>query len=153
MPKQSAGILLYRIKDSKTEFFLVHPGGPFWAKKDNGAWSIPKGEFSESENPQAAAIREFTEETGHKISGEFIELKPVKQKGGKTVYCFALRKDIDPKDITSNTFEMEWPPKSGRKQSFPEIDRAGWFEEEEARKKILESQVPFIDELINKVKT
>lgn len=152
MPKQSAGILIYRIKNSQPEFFLVHPGGPFWAKKDNGAWSIPKGEFSDNEKPQDAAIREFMEETGQEISGEFIKLMPVRQKGGKTVHCFAIRKDLDPTEIKSNTFEMEWPPRSGRKHIFPEIDRAGWFDTETAREKILESQKPLIDELNEKIK-
>ncbi|HLP74006.1 MAG TPA: NUDIX domain-containing protein [Bacteroidales bacterium] len=152
MPKQSAGILLYRIKDSKPEFFLVHPGGPFWAKKDAGAWSIPKGEFSDDEKPVDAAIREFSEETGKEIGGDFIELKPVKQKGGKTVYCFAIEKDIDTKGIRSNTFELEWPPRSGRKQAFPEVDRTGWFDAGTAKIKILESQVPLIEELLAKLK-
>lgn len=149
--KQSAGILLYRMKSSGPEFFLVHPGGPFWARKDEGAWSVPKGEFAENEKPIDAAIREFREETGHDISGKFIELKPVQQKGGKTVHCFATEKDMDPEDIKSNTFEMEWPPKTGRKQVFPEIDRAGWFDSETARQKILESQVPLIEEMLTRL--
>lgn len=150
--KQSAGILLYRFRDSKPEFFLVHPGGPFWAKKENGAWSVPKGEFDEDERPIDAAQREFREETGQEISGLFLELKPVRQKSGKTVFCFAIEKDIDPSGIVSNTFEMEWPPRSGRKQIFPEIDRAGWFEFGVARIKILESQLPFIEEILEKIK-
>src|SRR2546422_40260 len=127
MSKKSAGILLYRIKNKNPEVFLVHPGGPFWAKKDLGAWSIPKGELSDNEAPLDAAKREFKEETGMDINGKFIELTPVTQKGGKLVYAFALEGEIDPDEIKCNTFEMEWPPRSGKKQEFPEIDRSGWF--------------------------
>ncbi len=126
--KKSAGILLYRLVNETTEVLLVHPGGPFWSKKDLGAWSIPKGEFDEDENPLDAAIREMEEETGLKTSGDFIELTPLKQKSGKLVYAWALQKDIDPEKIKSNHFEIEWPPKSGTKRSFPEIDKAAWFE-------------------------
>jgi len=151
MLKQSAGILLYRITGKGPEFFLVHPGGPFWAKKDLNSWSIPKGEFSEDEETLAAAIREFEEETSSRVSGDFIELTPVKQKSGKKVFCYAMRGDLDPGSIKSNTFEIEWPPASGRKQSFPEIDKAGWFDKETALKKINESQGAFIVELLLKL--
>src|SRR5512140_2844686 len=121
MPKQSAGILLFRITGKVPEFFLVHPGGPFWAKKDFNSWSVPKGEFEDGEEPLSAAKREFEEETGSKISGDFIELRPVKLKSGKKVFCYAVRGDLDQASLKSNTFEIEWPPASGRKQSFPEI--------------------------------
>lgn len=147
MAKKSAGILLYRIENKTPEVFLVHPGGPFWAKKDDGAWSIPKGEFEGDEEPLTAAKREFEEETGKKISGEFIELTPVKQKSGKIVYAWAIEGNLDPAKIRSNDFEIEWPPKSGKMKTFPEIDKAGWFDLSEAKKKILESQSPLIDAL------
>lgn len=145
--KKSAGILLYRLVNGATEVLLVHPGGPFWAKKNLGAWSIPKGEFDDDEDPLAAAIRETEEETGLKASGEFIELTPLKQKSGKLVYAWALQKDIDPAKVKSNHFEIEWPPKSGTKRSFPEIDKAAWYGLDEARKKIIEGQASFITEL------
>jgi predicted NUDIX family NTP pyrophosphohydrolase len=145
--KKSAGILLYRFHNNLTEVLLVHPGGPFWAKKDLGAWSIPKGEFGPEEDPLDAAKRELEEETGIKAEGYFIELTPVKQKSGKLVYAWALHKDIDPADIRSNSFEMEWPPKSGKKKSFPEIDKASWFNTDEARSKIIDGQAPLINEL------
>jgi len=145
--KKSAGILLYRFHHNLTQVLLVHPGGPFWAKKDLGAWSIPKGEFQENENPLDAAKREVEEETGVKVSGEFIELNPVKQKSGKVVYAWALQKDIDPAYIKSNNFEIEWPPKSGRKKLFPEIDKAAWFDMDEAKKKIIDGQSSLIKQL------
>ena len=148
---KSAGILLYRFRNNLLQVFLVHPGGPFWAKKDLGAWSIPKGEFGSDEDPLNAAKRELEEETGIKVSGEFIELTPVKQKSGKLVYAWALEKDIDPSLIKSNSFEIEWPPKSGIKKSFPEIDKAAWFDKGEAVKKIIEGQVPLIEELERKL--
>ena len=148
--KQSAGILLYRFNNGTPEFFLVHPGGPFFAKKDAGAWSVPKGEFDETEIPLEAAKREFLEETGKEIRGEFIALTPVKQKGGKTVFAFAAEGDIDPSEIVSNTFEIEWPPKSGKKKAFPEVDKAGWFSADEAKVKINPAQSPLIDELLTK---
>ena len=134
------------MRDEGVEAFLVHPGGPFWAKKDAGAWSIPKGEF-ETEPPLEAAMREFEEETGLKISGDFIELKPVKQKGGKMVYAWAVEADFDAADIQSNTFELEWPPKSGVMKQYLEVDRAAWFDLETARTKILASQVELIKQL------
>ncbi|WP_276504223.1 NUDIX domain-containing protein [Terrimonas pollutisoli] len=145
--KKSAGILLYRFSVGLPEVLLVHPGGPFWAKKDIGAWSIPKGEFEAEEDPLSAAQRELEEETGIKAEGNFIELTPVKQKNGKLVYAWALEKEVDAGSIKSNSFEMEWPPKSGKKKSFPEIDKAAWFGVTEAKEKILAGQVPFINEL------
>jgi predicted NUDIX family NTP pyrophosphohydrolase len=151
--KQSAGILIYRIVKKKPEVFLVHPGGPFWKNKDAAAWSIPKGEFDEDEPALKAAQREFEEETGIKPTGKFIELQPVKQKSGKTVYAWALEADIDPSAIKSNLFEMEWPPKSGKKASFPEIDRAAWFDMATGKEKINTYQVPFLDELESLLKT
>ena len=147
MNKKSAGILLYRFHNKTAEVLLVHPGGPFWAKKDLGAWSIPKGEFAPDEDPLDAAKRELEEETGIKAAGDFIELTPVKQKSGKLVYAWALHKDIDPAIIRSNNFEMEWPPKSGNKKAFPEIDAAAWFNMDEAKKKMINEQAPLIDEL------
>ena len=149
--KQSAGILLYRSTDSEPEVFLVHPGGPFWKNKDEGAWTIPKGEFDDSEDPLLAAIREFKEETGFNIKGEFIPLGSIQQKAGKTVYAWAIAGDIDETNIKSNFFEMEWPPKSGKKMSFPEIDKGGWFIPAEAQQKINATQSAFIDELLYKI--
>jgi len=133
------------------EVFLVHPGGPYWAKKDEGAWSIPKGEFDENEEPLAAAKREFREETGIQISGKFIQLNPVKQKSGKLVYAWAVEGDIDPEKIKSNSFEIEWPPRSGKMKSFPEIDKAAWFQLSDAQKKIIEAQSALIKELESKI--
>lgn len=144
--KQSAGILLYRKKEGIIQFFLVHPGGPFFARKNEGHWTIPKGEFIAEEEPLKAAIREFREETGYLISGNFIALNPVIQKGGKKVFCWLLEGNIDTQQIKSNTFEISWPPKSGRKQSFPEIDRAEWFTREQAKVMINEKQVSFLEE-------
>ncbi|MFC0771503.1 NUDIX domain-containing protein [Terrimonas alba] len=145
--KKSAGILLYRFSGGLPEVLLVHPGGPFWAKKDIGAWSIPKGEFEAEEDPLSAAQRELAEETGIKAEGNFIELTPVKQKSGKLVYAWALEKDVDTGSIKSNSFEIEWPPKSGKKKSFPEIDKAAWFAVAESKEKILPGQLPLINEL------
>lgn len=145
--KTSAGILLYRIINSDLEVFLVHPGGPYWEKKDDGAWSVPKGEFEEGEDSLEAARREFREETGSDIKGDFMELKPLKQPSGKVVYVWAVEGNIDEVSIESNLFTMEWPPKSGKKQEFPEVDRGGWFTIPEARKKLLKGQVGFLDEL------
>ena len=146
--KQSAGILLYRLTEKGPEFFLVHPGGPFFTKKDAGWWSIPKGEMMPDEEPLDAAIREFEEETGYRPSGEFKALQPIIQKGGKKVYCWLVAGDLDPETITCNTFELEWPPRSGKKASFPEIDRAAWFSLVEARQKINEKQAAFLDEAV-----
>lgn len=147
MASKSAGILLFRRK-KQLEFFLVHPGGPFWAKKDLGAWSIPKGEYEEGEDPLLAARREFEEETGQVIDGKFIELKPLRQKGGKIVQAWAVEGDADAENIRSNTFEMEWPPRSGKKRSFPEVDRAAWFDAAAAKEKINEKQASLIDEVM-----
>ena len=145
--KNSAGILLYHRKNGILEVLLVHPGGPFWKNKDAGAWTVPKGEYDEGEEPLDAAIREFGEETGIKLSGNFIELSPIRQKSGKRVLCWALEGEADPTQIKSNSFEMEWPPRSGKKQSFPEVDRAEWFTIPLAMEKILEAQRPLLQEL------
>ncbi len=145
--KISAGILLWR-KRGGLEVFLVHPGGPFWAKKDLGAWSIPKGEIDEGEDPLTAARREFEEETGFAIDGDFQPLAPLKQPSGKVIVAFAVEGDCDPAQLRSNTFELEWPPKSGRRAEFPEVDRAAWFDVEEARTRIIKGQVAFLDELL-----
>ena len=127
---------------------LAHPGGPFWIHKDEGSWSIPKGEIDDGEDPLAAAIREFGEETGAIPQGDFVALEPARQSGGKLVYAWALCSEFDVSALKSNTFSMEWPPKSGRTQEFPEIDRAAWFDLASARTKILKGQLPFLDELI-----
>lgn len=149
---QSAGILLYRNINRQIEFFLAHPGGPFFKNKDDGHWTIPKGEFSPDENPMAAAIREFEEETGVLLKADaFIQLSPIKQKSGKVVHAWATEGDLDADTIVSNTFNIEWPPKSGKITSFPEIDRAGWFSVMEARLKINAAQSAFIDELLSKI--
>jgi len=147
MAKQSAGILLHRKVDSELQVFLVHPGGPFFAKKDEGAWSIPKGEFLDDEDALAAAKREFLEETGRAVEGEFIPLTSIQQKGGKKVLAWAVEGNIDHENIVSNTFEMEWPPRSGKKKTFPEIDKAGWFSIKEALIKINVAQAKLIEEL------
>src|SRR5262249_17953346 len=127
MAKKSAGLMLFRDLPAGLEVLLVHPGGPFWSKKDEGAWSIPKGEFEDGEQPLDAAIREFEEETGCRPVGEFLALDPVKQPSGKLIFAWAIPFDFDPSSLKSNTFAMEWPPKSGRQQEFPEIDQAEWF--------------------------
>jgi len=147
MVKHSAGILLYRFREEILEVFLVHPGGPFWAKKDFSSWSIPKGEFTD-EDPLTAAKREFSEETGITIDGEFVYLGTLKQSSEKIVYAWAHEGDYNISSVKSNTFSMEWPPGSGKYQEFPEIDKAGWFSIDEARKKILKGQEGFIDELL-----
>lgn len=147
MRKQSAGILLYRKNLNSLQVFLVHPGGPFFVNKDDGSWSVPKGEFLDDEDPLEAAKREFEEETGKVINGKFIALNPVTQKGGKTVQAWAVEGDIDPAIIKSNHFEIEWPPRSGKQKTFPEIDRAAWFDLDVARVKINPAQAVFIDEL------
>jgi predicted NUDIX family NTP pyrophosphohydrolase len=148
MAKQSAGILLYRFINKQLQVFLVHPGGPFFKNKDDGTWSIPKGEFLDDEEALTAAKREFEEETGQLIDGSFILLEPITQKSGKKVYAWAVEGDIDHETIFSNTFEMEWPPKSGKKQAFPEVDRAGWFDTETAKVKIISAQIALVDNLI-----
>jgi predicted NUDIX family NTP pyrophosphohydrolase len=143
----SAGILMYRDGPSGREFLLVHPGGPFWVKKDEGVWSIPKGEFTDGEDPLDAARREFEEELGTAVVGNFMQLAPIKQKSGKVVHAWAVRGDFDVAEVKSNLFSMEWPPKSGRQQEFPEVDRAEWFDLETARKKILAAQVELVDQV------
>ena len=148
MPKKSAGLLLHRRAKGAIEVLLVHPGGPFWNKKDLGAWSIPKGEYSEGEDPLEAAKREFQEETGMAISGRFKPLSPIKQAGGKVIRAWAVEGDLDASAIKSNTFTIEWPPHSGKQQSFPEVDRAEWFPVEAARKKILKGQLGLLEELL-----
>jgi predicted NUDIX family NTP pyrophosphohydrolase len=147
MPKNSAGILMYRQREGIVEVLLAHMGGPFWARKDLGAWSIPKGEFEPGEAPLAAAKREFEEETGISVSGKFIPLIPIKQSGGKIVHVWVVEGDCDPAQIRSNTFMMEWPPRSGKQQSFPEIDRADWFSLDVARDKVTKGQRGFIEQL------
>jgi len=148
MPKRSAGLLLHRTRDGVREVLLVHPGGPFWARKDAGAWSIPKGEYQEGEDPLACARREFEEELGSPPpAGEVTELGTIKQSGGKQVTAFAVAGDLDPDAIESNTFELEWPPRSGRTQEFPEVDRAGWFGLDAAREKLNPAQVALLDRL------
>jgi predicted NUDIX family NTP pyrophosphohydrolase len=151
--KRSAGIVLHRMREGIPQVFLVHPGGPLWARKDAGAWSIPKGEFEPGEDPRTVALREFQEETGFALEpalpagATFIELPPRRQPGGKTVYAWAVAADCDARFIESNTFTMEWPPRSGRQQAFPEVDRADWFSLSEARLKIMTGQLPFLDDV------
>jgi predicted NUDIX family NTP pyrophosphohydrolase len=144
---------MYRGAGAGLELLLVHPGGPFWAKKDLGAWSIPKGEYAGDEDPLAVAQREFEEETGTRPHGKFRPLGEVVQAGGKRVSAWAVEGDFDPATLVSNTFETEWPPRGGRKRSFPEVDRAAWFSPDEARRKILAGQRPFIDRLVELVAT
>jgi predicted NUDIX family NTP pyrophosphohydrolase len=148
--KKSAGLLAFRERAGGLEVLLVHPGGPFWAKKDEGAWSIPKGEIADNEEPLAAAQREFAEECGVAPEGDFIPLGSVKQAGGKQVFAWAFRFEFDPATLRSNTFSMEWPPKSGKQREFPEVDRAEWFTLDAARVKILKGQAPLLDELSGK---
>ena len=148
MSKRSAGLLMYRRRAAGIEVFLVHPGGPFWEKKDLRAWSIPKGEYSEDEPPLAAAKREFEEETGFAAGGDFIELGELKQSGGKIVTAWAFQGDCDPTRLRSNTFMMEWPPRSGRKVEFPEVDRASWFSIDDARERMLIGQRSFLERLL-----
>ncbi|HST41289.1 MAG TPA: NUDIX domain-containing protein [Conexibacter sp.] len=149
MPRRSAGILLHRRLDGgEPEVLLVHPGGPFWAKKDAGAWSIPKGEHGDDEDPLTAARREFAEELGLPLpAGEIVPLGEVRQKGGKLVTAWAVAGDLDPARIVSNSFELEWPPRSGRHAEFPEVDRAEWFTLERAREKLLPAQLPLLDRI------
>jgi predicted NUDIX family NTP pyrophosphohydrolase len=150
--RRSAGILLYRLHGAAPEVMLVHPGGPFWARKDAGAWSIPKGEHDDGEDARACALREFEEETGAALPpGELIELGSVKQKGGKVVSAWAAEGDLDAESVRSNTFTMEWPPRSGRTAEFPEIDRAAWFGIEAAREKLIAAQGAFLDRLLERL--
>jgi predicted NUDIX family NTP pyrophosphohydrolase len=153
MAKRSAGILLYRTAGGAPEVLLVHPGGPFWARKDAGAWSIPKGEYEEGEDPRDCALREFEEETGTALPpGELIDLGSVKQRGGKVVSAWAAEGDLDADAVRSNTFTMEWPPRSGRTVEFPEIDRAGWFGVDPAREKLVAAQAEFLDRLLERLR-
>lgn len=152
MAKQSAGILLYRMVGAEPEVLLVHPGGPFWAKKDAGAWSIPKGEYEAGEDPLACAVREFEEELGTAPpTAGLIELGTARQAGGKLVTAWAVEGDFDPADIRSNSFSMEWPPRSGELREFPEVDRARWFSPTEARERIVPAQAAFIDRLVERL--
>jgi predicted NUDIX family NTP pyrophosphohydrolase len=145
--KQSAGVLLYRRTNNTIEVFLVHPGGPFWKNRDDGVWTIPKGEFSNEEPALDAAVREFREETGHALKGPFKPLSPIRQKGGKRVYAWATPGDLDPETIVSNTFELEWPRRSGNQQTFPEVDKGGWFSLADARHIINPAQIALLEEL------
>jgi len=151
MPRQSAGLLIYRYLQNELQFFLVHPGGPYFAKKNEGAWSIPKGEFTEEEDALSAAQREFEEETGQKISGSFIPLQTIKQKGGKLVHAWAIKGDVDADAVVSNTFQMEYPYKSGKWITVPEVDKAAWFGFDEACIKLNPAQKALIEELNNKL--
>jgi predicted NUDIX family NTP pyrophosphohydrolase len=148
MPRRSAGIALYRRTGPELEVLLVHPGGPLWARRDAGVWSIPKGEYSDDEEPEAAARREFTEELGAPVpAGELIDLGEVRQPGGKLVRAWAAAGDLDAGQVRSNTFALEWPPRSGRVREYPEVDRAGWFTLEQARERINSGQVPLLERL------
>ena len=149
--KRSAGIVLYRRRLGAIEILLVHPGGPYWEHRDDAAWSIPKGEYEVDEEPLAAARREFEEETGIPATGNFIELGELRQPGGKVVSAWAFEGDCDPKDLRSNTFTLEWPPKSGRQMEFPEVDRGSWYSVEEARRRLTPGQIIFVDRLLQKV--
>jgi len=151
MKKRSAGILLFRRAEAGIEVFLVHPGGPFWAKKDLGAWSLPKGEYEDGEDPLTAAKREFTEETGSIVDGAFIELGDLKQPSGKVITAWAIERDLDPASIKSNSFSMEWPPKSGKMQEFPEVDAGAWYVLSAALEKLLKGQADFIARLAEKL--
>ena len=146
-PNKSAGLLMYRTVDEGLEFLLVHPGGPYWKNKDEGVWSIPKGEPGPDEDLFVVAQREFEEELGFKATGDFVQLSPVKQKAGKVVHAWAFEGDCDPSQTTSNTFTMEWPPKSGRQMEFPEVDRAEFFDLETAKRKVNSGQVGLLEEL------
>jgi len=150
--KLSAGLVLYRKRGTEIEVFIVHPGGPFWAKKDDGVWSIPKGEYLDGENPLAVATREFAEETGSQVSGSFIELPAAKQPSGKIIRAWAVEGDLDASSIRSNHFSLEWPPNSGRMQSFPEVDRALWCSVALARRKLLPGQRVLLDRLEERVR-
>jgi predicted NUDIX family NTP pyrophosphohydrolase len=145
--KKSAGILLYRGRGVLLEVFLVHPGGPFWQKRDDGSWSVPKGEYAAGADPLEAAEREFTEETSFIVEGALVALAPLKQPSGKLVLAWAAEGDVDAAKLRSNTFSMEWPPRSGKQQEFSEVDRGAWFDLQTARRKLLPGQVPFLDEL------
>ncbi|WP_254509995.1 NUDIX domain-containing protein [Anatilimnocola floriformis] len=151
MPRNSAGLLLYRMRDGALEVLLVHPGGPFFKNKEEGAWTIPKGEINDGEDVLAAACREFAEETGLQPAGDFLSLAKIKQKSGKVVHAWSVAGEFDPTQLVSNTFQIEWPPKSGKQMEFPEVDRAGWFPLAEARLKMNPAQVAWLDELSKKI--
>jgi predicted NUDIX family NTP pyrophosphohydrolase len=151
LAKRSAGLLLYRRRNGTIEVFLAHPGGPFWAKKDDGAWTIPKGEFEVDEEPLAAARREFEEETGFRPEGEFVDLGSVTQGSGKVVSAWAIEGEFDPANLVSNYCDVEWPPRSRKMISIPEVDRGAWYSLDDARPKIFTSQIPFLDRLIGRV--
>jgi predicted NUDIX family NTP pyrophosphohydrolase len=148
LPKQAAGILLYRRSSRGLEVLLAHPGGPLWARKDFGAWTLPKGQFTDAERPLDAAKREFEEELGSPPAGEFITIGSIKQPSGKVVHAFVAESDFDCSTVQSNLFSLEWPPKSGQRAQFPEVDRAAWFTIDEARQKLLKGQQPFLDRLL-----
>ncbi len=152
MAQKSAGILVYRLNDHEPQMLLVHPGGPFWARKDDGAWSIPKGLLEDGEDTLTAARRELAEETGCRPSGEFIALGHFKQPGGKIISAWAVEGDFDLKDFKSNLFAIEWPPRSGRMREFPEADRADWFAPQDAMRKIVKGQIPIIAALLNRLR-
>ncbi|WP_414633351.1 NUDIX domain-containing protein [Acidisarcina polymorpha] len=145
MSKRSAGLLMYRIRDGHLNVFLVHPGGPYWSKKSEGSWTIPKGEYDSSEEPLEAAIREFREETGFEVAGPFLELGSVRQKSGKVIVAWAFEGDCDPAGLVSNTCEIEWPPHSGKRIEIPEIDRGEWFRLDRARESIRAEQIPLLE--------
>lgn len=149
--QRSAGLLAYRLRDGMPELFLAHPGGPFWKNKDEGAWSIPKGEIDPDEDPLKAAQREFREETGQSVDGVFLPLDPVKIASGKVIVAWAVEHDLDAAAIASNSFEIEWPPRSGRRQAFPEVDRAAWFDGPTALRKITPGQVPLLLQLLERL--
>ncbi len=151
MAKESAGLLIYRKREGKLQFLLVHPGGPFWKNKDAGAWTIPKGEIAAGEDPLAAARRECLEELGFEAAGDFLPLNPIQQKGGKVVRAWAVEAEWDSAQLKSNTFSLEWPPRSGKQQEFPEVDQADFFSSEVARRKINPAQIPLLEELEEKL--
>jgi predicted NUDIX family NTP pyrophosphohydrolase len=153
MARRSAGILLYRRSSDEPEVLLVHPGGPFWARKDEGVWSIPKGEYTDDEDPRVAAVREFEEELGSAPPADdaLLELGTITQRSGKVVTAFAAEGDLDTAGIRSNTFAMEWPPRSGQTQEFPEVDRAGWFAPDAAREKLVPAQAELVDRLLERL--
>ena len=152
MTKKSTGILMYRLRNEVLEVLLVHPGGPYWAKKDSGSWSIPKGECTDTEDPFTVAKREYEEETSFQVDGDFTRLTPLEQPSGKIVSAWTVEGDCDASKIKSNTFLMEWPPRSGKKQEFPEVDRGEWFTIDTAKKKLFKGQVGFIEELCKLLK-
>jgi predicted NUDIX family NTP pyrophosphohydrolase len=152
MPRRSAGCLLYRADEGVVEVLLVHPGGPFWVKRDLGAWSVPKGEYEQGEDPLDAALREFREETGQEPPRDgLLELGSVRQRGGKVLTAWAAAGDLDAAAVTGGSFTMEWPPRSGNRREFPEVDRAGWFGAEAARRKLLDAQAELVDRLLERL--